>query len=317
MNESQAKEFVLESMSVSRADIASAKAFLTDRGGQEITANLIAEWLRSNGIGYPDPVLLRKEDVKEQLRSVARAFSLRIAGYIAVWDLISAGYVYPAGQTEMDTPHVGWTTVLPGSGGSSSGWTFPEIAHPYPTSVFYGSSVKSEGPFTDGDLYLNEIGVSDLHPGIEEALREAARAFRHDLYTAAVAMLGAASEGIWSELGSALVCAAPETAKSKKLERILNDPYYGAAQLINSVTELCTDRAQSGDILKDSQVPVAEFQTAVLWSHSVREARNVLHWGATPAVANTYDKVATLMLTTAQHISTLWRIRRTALDRSR
>lgn len=312
MDLEHAKAAILESVAISSADMAAAKTALIEESEQR-TQVLVERWVKASG-DYPSKVMIRGEHVLDDLNKVARGLSLKLAGFYAVWELIASGYVMPAGQIETEVPNVEWTTVTPGSGGHSSSWRFPELTYSYPDRILRRTATARRVPFTDGDLYLREIGLENLHPGIEEALREAARCFRFDLYTSTVAMLGAASEGVWTELGNALVAAKPGESKIQKVERELDTPSRGIGSLVKAIEQACEDQGQSGDILRAAGATLQDVRVAILWWDTVRESRNVLHWGAQPAVANSFDKVSMLMVSAVPHLRTLWEMRNAALE---
>ena len=313
MHPEQAKDIILEAVVISRADMAAAKTHLVEESEQR-TQVLVESWAKANGGDYSSKVMMRGEHVLDDLKQVARGLSLRLAGYYAVWELIASGHLMPAGQIEKEEPRVDWTTVTPGSGGHSGGWRFPELAYSYPVRVLRQIAPARRSAFTDGDLYLQEMGLENLHHGIEEALREATRCFRYDLYTSTVAMLGAASEGVWIELGNALVAARSSESKVQKVKRELDTHSRGIGSLVRAIVQACEDQGQSGDILKAAGVTLQDVRIAVLWWDTVRESRNVLHWEAMPTLGNTFDKVSALMLSTACHLRTLWKVRNAALE---
>src|SRR5258708_1065385 len=85
-----------------------------------------------------------------------------------------------------------------GSGGETSGWRFGEFALVMPTRLMLAPSWRSPAQsLSDGDLYLHELGIPDLHPDVEQSLHEAVRCFRHELYLPTLAMLARAAEGAW------------------------------------------------------------------------------------------------------------------------
>lgn len=309
MRPEEGKQAILDSLAIGRADVAAAKAFLT-KAAESDTARLIDRWIASNGADCPQPVLLRGESADEDLRRAARWLSLRLAASYAVWELIGAGYLTPAGTMDEERPSIQYTTVMPGSGGVSASWPFPELTFSYPVRIYRPIEAAQRGVFTDGDLYLQELGLEDLHPGIQEALREAVRCFRYDLFTGTVAMLGAASEGLWIELGRALVNACPDSSRSQRITKELSRSQHGTGYLVKQIAEMCENEART--ILKQANVAPATLRSAVLWWDTVREARNVLHWEVEPTFANSYDKVSVLMLSAASHLRTLWTIRITA-----
>lgn len=313
MSPDDGKEAVLERLKVSRADIAAAKSFVVSTTEHSVP-NLLDQWTTSNEVSCPEPLILRGDDVDDDLRKAARYLSLRLAGAYALWELICAGFIFPAGDILEETPTIEYTTVIPGSGGHSGGWGFGNLIFSYPVRIYRPVEAAQSSVFTDGDLYLQELSLIDLQPGIEEALREAVRCFRYDLFTGTVAMLGAASEGIWVELGRALVNACPNSSKSLKIEKALDGSSRGVGYLVKQIIEICEDRNETGDILKQANKTLAELHSAALWWDTVREARNVLHWGVDPTFANSFDKVSVLMLSAASHLRTLWKIRTAARE---
>lgn len=304
---------ILERVEVSRADIAAAKSYVVN-ATEHTTTTLVDAWIASNEVSCPTPLLLRGNNVDDDLRRAARFLSLQLAGAYAVWELISSGHLIPSGEICEKAPTIDYTTVIPGSGGRSAGWSFPKLTFSYPARILRPIKAAQRGVFTDGDLYLQQLGLVDLHPGIEEALREAVQCFRYDLFTGTVAMLGAACEGIWFEVGRALVRAYPDSSKSQKIDRALDTSSRGIGYLVKQIIEMCENRDETGDMLKQAGVTLAELRFAALWWDTVREARNVLHWEVEPTFVNSFDKVSALMLSAASHLGVLWKIRAAALD---
>jgi len=313
MRPDDGKKAVLERVRASRADIAAAKSFVVN-ATENSTSSLLDQWIASNQVSYPKPVLLRGDSINDDLGKVARVLSLRLAGAYAIWELIGTGHLTPAGNIREESSTIDYTTAIPGSGGHNGGWHFHKLTFFYPERIHRPIKATQRGVFTDGDLYLQELGLVDLHPGIEEALREAVQCFRYDLFTGTVAMLGAASEGIWVELGRALVTAHPGSSKSQRINNACETSSRGIGYLVKQIVEMCEDRNETGDILHQANVTLAEVRSAALWWDTVREARNVLHWEVEPTFANNFDKVAVLMLSAASHLRTLWNIRRAALN---
>ena len=113
------------------------------------------------------------------------------------------------------------------TGNYGTGWNFDDFSLPVPVQVRRAPSLEYDGEqfLSDADLYLQRIDVPNMHPEVQEALREAVRCFRSELYTAAVAMLGKASEGSWLLIGAALLRAAgpTHTATFERQRRVLDD----------------------------------------------------------------------------------------------
>jgi hypothetical protein len=80
-----------------------------------------------------------------------------------------------------------------------------------------------------------------LHVDVDAAVRESVRCFRHQLYTASLAMLGKASEGAWLELGGSLLRVAGlalSASTFKKQHDVLEDPMLGPLKKIGAVLQM-------------------------------------------------------------------------------
>jgi hypothetical protein len=180
--------------------------------------------LRDLNVIRPTTVVLhRNVDVEAQLKQVVDWLSWSLTGTEAIWSLIHAGLLIQTSTNLHNfSPSIGWTTVVPGSGGRSSGWQFDKLGAVFPAQVARSRINDGNEMLVDPDLYLKELAIPKLHPDIEDAIREAVRCFRAELYTACIVMLGKASEGAWIELAVALVNAVAET-DSAKLDRLRED----------------------------------------------------------------------------------------------
>lgn len=217
MSPHEAKAYILEHVSVTRQKVTFAKAF-TLANFQGDSLKLIDAFLRSVDAKMPQQVVLHPTlDPVPDLDTVAAAISWKLAACEAIWSLISAAVLFPASsELRGEIGSLAWTTVIPGSGGTSSEFSLDEISICVPGRVARSRSVdlKSEQPLTSPDLYLKEMDLADLHLEIEVALREAVKAFRHGLYLACLAMLGKAMEVAWIELGLGLAKAAEDRSAS-------------------------------------------------------------------------------------------------------
>ena len=63
-----------------------------------------------------------------------------------------------------------------------------------------------------------------------------------------------------------------------------------------------------------SGIGTDKLSLAADWTDTIRRSRNVLHWDNEPSSLNTFDKVATLMLTAPTHLQAIYGARRAALD---
>lgn len=188
------------------------------------------------------------------------------------------------------------------------------LTYPHPervTHAFVWSDEKDE--LNDANLYLRNLGNVTLYPGIEAALRQSLLCLRHDLYDPAAAMLGAAVEGAWVELGVALVSAAGKTNTGQPGKAIQNDR-TGIKDRIDAVCKLY-ERDLYEELWNATEIKPRGLQEIAAWADVVRDSRNVLHWNATAKPNNSYSKVTTLLMAALSQLEKLHRIRDAALAR--
>ncbi len=316
MNEDEARKLLLRGVSVTRQKITIAKVFIL-KNFQESTTNLIEAFLRHMDAPMPRQVVLHESvDPQTSLKLAAESIAWRLAACEAIWSLIHTNLLLPASShLQEEILSLGWTTVVPGSGGTSSGWKFPEFALAVPARVILPPSRSSstEQPLTDADLYLHELGTVGVDPEVEDALREAVRCFRHELFTACLAMLGKASEGAWIELGLSLVEAFPKSTSLnvEKWKNTFADSFVGIGKKISGVLKLF-ERPELKPVSDRAGIKVQDLRNAVIWADQVRESRNSIHYGAKPAMSNSYEKVAALLIGAIPHMTIIYRLRATA-----
>ena len=128
MNTDVAAKKVLESVNVTREDIARAKAWIL---GSEFgrTDTLVESWLAEQKAAVPlnAKVDLMASDCEDQIAGFARAFSIRLAFYQAQWELISAGELFPADGPNAWSASLGFKT-----GGHSGGLQLNSLGCPFP-----------------------------------------------------------------------------------------------------------------------------------------------------------------------------------------
>jgi hypothetical protein len=153
-----------------------------------------------------------------------------------------------------------------------------------------------------------------MHSIVEESLREAVRCLRFDLFTAAAAMLGKASEGAWLDLaGSLLSAIAPaDQAKVLNQRRNLESPVIGISKKIDEVIALYQRQDLYKNVSQTSGVALQDLRTAAVWSDTVRDSRNTMHFGVQPSIPNTYDKVVALLMGAVPHLRTIYKLKRAA-----
>ncbi len=94
MHEQEATKRLVDAVAVTREDIARGKSYVLESGGGK-TDELADQWLREQGLTIPRAINADATNVTEVLESVGRAFSVRLAPYQAIWELIAAGELIP------------------------------------------------------------------------------------------------------------------------------------------------------------------------------------------------------------------------------
>lgn len=132
-----------------------------------------------------------------------------------------------------------------------------------------------------------------MHADVSRAFTEAVKCFRAELFTAALTMLGKASEGSWLELGSALVdrTAPAEAKRFAKQQAALEDPNTGTMKKVEAVITIFEHQDLFADVMKNSAVRPQKLKEVSVWSDAVRDSRNTIHFGVDAAIPNTYEKL--------------------------
>lgn len=302
-----------ELIQVTPQRVSIAKAFFLQNFHVDVST-MVASLLVANEVHAPNTIVIHPSvDSEDQIKKAADGISWTLAGCEAVWSLISSGLLIPASY---DMRHfiggISWTTVFAGSGGMSSGWRLDHLSIPTPSTVCMPPSAAFHKPqsLSDPDLFLHTMNISNIHSEVEDSLREAVRCFRHELYLACLAMLGKASEGAWVELGRKLADAVPSDSavNGAKIKERLEDPNIGIGKKISETMHLYERADVFKSLHKDSGVTIQDLRNVVIWADGVRESRNSVHYGVYPAMPNTYEKVAALMVGAVPHFRMLYKI---------
>ena len=310
MNDDEAKRYIAEHVKVPRLHVTIAKAFIL-KNFHATTSELLSRFLVSVEAKMPHRLVLHSSvDPLPTLDGVVNAISWQLAACEAIWGLIASAAVFPASSGLCGGfATLPWTTVVPGSGGTSSGFSLDEYSIQVPDKLTLPKSSNHDIdlPLTDPDLYLKELNLPGLIPAIEMALREAVRCIRQELYMACLAMLGRASEAAWIETGLALAAAVPTGASvnGAKISDELQDSFVGIGRKIKTTLDLYSHQDVFKDIVKESGVKLQDLRNCVVWADCVRDSRNSIHYGAEPAMSNSYEKVATLLIGAVPHIRLL------------
>jgi hypothetical protein len=301
VNPEQAKAELIRGVRVTTQMVTYAKAYMLKHHAPDVTA-LITSLLKNVDARKPESIVIHQSvDTSGMISAAANYFSWRLAACEAIWGLISSNCLIPASSDHYDeSNYFSWTTVIPGSGGQSSGWHLDQFSLPVPRKVLLKPSgiYEKDAPLSDPDLYLHEMSIDGMGKDIEDSLRESVQCFKHELYLGSLALLGRASEGAWIELGLALARTVPESAavNGQKLRESMEDQFVGIGKKIAEVLKMYERRDIFGEYYKSSGYKPSDLKSVVVWSDAVRESRNSIHYGAKPAMSNSYEKVAALLI---------------------
>lgn len=313
MTQEQARQFVVESVVVRRQQVVQMKTLLLKHYHDNPTVMLETAVQQVSPSKPASIVLHPTVDAVPALRQFAEWISWWVAGCEALWGLLHSNVLLPTASGVNDFhPGIEWTTIVPGSGGQRAGWNFPEFKVTYPHWLTRSRALALPQVLCDPDLFLNELNLPDLHVEVKEALREAVSCFRADLFTAAVVMLGKASEGTWIEAGLALLSALPDDDATARDKRRLDwsGPDVGFARKMREIMKLYETRQ---DVFKQvgatANVRLDELRMTMIWSDSLRDARNVVHHNVDTNINPTFEMVSTLFLAALPNLRALHRLR--------
>lgn len=289
---------------VTRAQIVAAKAYLLTLGADVITIkSQTHEWARVAVPSVPRKLTPEDDDAQGQISLVAQYLSARLALGAAAWELVHTGLMFQVGPASGEQPSCEWNI-----GGQSGGINFQGLDFFYPEAIRRPQWHNTPSELFDADLYLQRLSPGTLHPNIEQALRLSLSCFRNELFVPCVAMLGAASEGAWIEMGETLARRFPSEPLASRLQATLGDAQVSTKGKVDRICHFYS-QATCQTLYKSSGVDNRRLLSIQQWSDQVREARNVLHWGSAPSVPNTYEKVAILLMDAVNELTDLQRVR--------
>ncbi len=307
MTDSEAKKKLLDNVEVTPQKIIVAKSYFLKQFNKislsQETFKLIDNFLLSVEAKKPAEIHL-KLDTQAGLSQAAEYLSWRLAACEAVWNLISNNLLVPDSEhMYKDKVSISCTT-----GGYKSGIAFEEFSIYLPDRIrlcLSGLDAASQ-ILTDSDLFLKEMKIPNMDKEVEESLREAVKCFRHELFTACLTMLGRASEGVWIKLGLSLTKIPGDSKKKERINNLMTDPFFGIAKKINEILKLCEDKDLFALASGKSGIKLQDLRNCVIWADAVRESRNSVHYGVEPALPNSYEKVAPLLIGAAPHFKVLY-----------
>ncbi|MFC2009080.1 hypothetical protein ACFLUT_03400 [Chloroflexota bacterium] len=253
--------------------------------------------------------------------TAATRISWELALAEAAWDLVQEGHFwFPRRASEegvqVDTIH------SRGAGTTRTQIPLPDATYGYPSNLRVRTS-RRHGTMgflqlMHPDVYVSQAGLSNADPEVVEAVRDALGCFRHGLYRASVTILGKASEGAWVEAGCSLVSLAPtgktftSSQKTKLLHDLRDNDHISAPRKVAMVFDHYQRKELAKDVWGASRVLPDHLRSAVVWSDTLRDARNAIHYRHTPVVPNSYEKVAVLLMDAARNLAMLYAIKSAA-----
>lgn len=301
-----------DQINVTPQQVTFAKAYILKHFNQE-TPQMLQDFLKAMESTMPNKIIIHSSvNTDGMIKDAAKSISWTLAFCEAILGLVHANLLISFGSYHHDPP-LEWTTIPPnGRSGEYSNWELGHLFFPIPGRVRLppSSSVASQQPLSDPDLFLHTLEIKNIHTEVKESLEEAVRCFRHELYIACLAMLGKASEGAWIELGLKLADAVPSnaTVNARKIRDTLEDPYVGIGKKIMETLRLYEMKDIYSEVYKKSGVKIQDLRNAVIWADCVRESRNSVHYGVEPSMPNTYEKVAALLIGAVPHLRLLYQI---------
>jgi hypothetical protein len=308
----EAKNQIAGRVSVTRADVVAAKTYLMNLGNGLIEiepqgaawAGQVAPGATATSQSGRRTLTLDADDVEAQIAAIARFLSAQLALCSAACELVREGIFFAAGPPVSRDP--GWEHTSRGySAGMSWSGQFTQL---FPSGIQRPRWHQTQSEILDSDLYLQRLQPLALHADVERALRMALECFRRELFVPCVAMLGSASEGAWIEMGQQLAASASSDPLAAKLAADLANRRTSTWGKIDATCRFYERPAGKALQLKTG-VTLGRLRLAQRWSDQIRESRNVLHWGVTPSVPNTYEKVAILLMDAVSELEALHSVR--------
>jgi hypothetical protein len=295
MSPDQAGAFVRSTLSVTREDVARAKSWIVQATLCD-TGEMAARWLQQQSLSTPEYVQADAPNCHETLTTAAHVYGVRLAFYQAMWELIAAGELFPAGDTGDWKPSLELRTS-----GHRGGIPF-QISCLYPMRVQRPPCVSDVT--NDADVFLKGIDCKTINRGIGEAIQQSLDCFRRGLYMPAIAMLAAGAEATWIECGLRIAT----TKANAKLDRVLKDPYSSISKKVTEIHK-SLDRPDGRQLLKTANRSIADVAHAEVWTSTLRERRNALHWSKAASFIAHHGEAGTFLMAAPQHIATLEAIR--------
>lgn len=297
MSPEEAVRFIRSRILVLREDVARAKSFLIGISAGDARHHATA-WMKGQGIG--EIASVQPSDEK-QLSQLARAYSLRKAFYLGLFELVASGDMLLVDPVAKFEPSIGFA-----EGNAFMSSQTQSMRYPMGFSEPHGfESLRLPGEIsTDTDIFLQGIDCSSLHSGIREAIEQSLICFQRGLYMPATAMLAAGVEAAWTECGIMVA----KNLNDAKLDALFGDQY---ASISKKVADLhrALEHQNAKQLLKSAGMTIASLNDAEVWTTVLRDRRNALHWSKAKSFIADHSDTANLLMAAPLHISNLEVIR--------
>lgn len=295
MSPQEAAEHIVASFAVTREDVARAKVYVL-RQDDTNTNSMANDWLREQNLELRDVIKTDAPDAPDVLAGLGRSFSVRVALYTAVWELVAAGQLFPSHSPSEWKPSLTYDSSRQGGGIPLPKMSFHYLPHVHRPVLVTG--------LPDIDIFLQGIDCKSLDPGIREAIDQSLLCFRRDLYMPATAMLAAGIEATWTECGLAVA----KKLGNSKLEGLVTEQMTGIGRIVMETRKALEDGAAK-PLLKAAGQSMIKVLEAETWTTVLRDRRNALHWGKQKSFVADHSATASLLMGAPIHIGTLEAIR--------
>lgn len=296
MTQHEAGKQLEDQVAITREDVARAKNYLLQRDHSN-TTTLADEWLSEQRLDVPKEINIDAADCAEKLTAIARSYSVRLALYQAVWELVATGELIPSHPAVQWRPGLSYRTSH-----MAGGIPLPNVACFYLPHIHRPPVVA--GMATDPDIFLQGIDCKTLDAGIRVAIEQSLECFRRGLYMPATVMLAAAAEAAWIECGLAVAMKLGNT----KLESMINDLYVSISKKVTDTYKVLEQPAGKA-LLKAAGRTITQVRDAEQWTTILRDRRNALHWGKAKSFIANHSETGSLLMGAPLNIGTLEAIR--------
>lgn len=304
---------VREGIAVTDTLEAHASAFLRAYTNDEPifnSGNMVAAFCHSEGHPQPESLDISTPELQAiAVQTWADFASHYIAGVEGVWRLLHEGHFLPMisglNAVGIDFP---WHTRNTRSG-----------LHPRPVDILQLPQNLIVAPsrlsaddrptlVTPEELLMPLIdGMADQE--VIEAAKDSLECFRYRLYRPSIVLLGKVAEGAWIELTMSVAAKVGDT-------KTADDVKAGHLQF-RPIVRKCRDlmtRPDAVQLIKGTGVRDQDIEIALVWTDTVRLARNAIHFGVKPEIPNTHDKAAVMLIAAVTHLRTLYTARQAVTE---